>query len=601
MGDVTATIKCRDGINHLWDLIVNADFMRDGEITDNAIGNRTLLDNAGDGNLIATTAKKLTAWLQGLRNNVKWLFTHLNAHIADTVIHITAAEKTEWFAKYNKPAAGIPKTDLDVNVQASLDKADASATAHALDEETTRAIEAETSLQASIDDEAAARETADTALQADIDAEAAARETADTAEATTRSQADTTLQTNITAEATARQAADTAEATARSQADTPLQTNLNTETARAQDAEDTLQDNLDAEATARENADTALQAGIDAAADAADAAQATADAAKAIAESAIHLKGVLMFGADTVASMQSIPTARLNDGDACGVHETNLSYKWNAADQAWGELAHGADEVGDQWNINSWYGVWQNQTFTGNATATIICIRTEPLYCALSVSESTPVGGDLGIDGAHIDILQQTAPSPITESLLKFGGGFAAKFSGFFQAVVAKINGIFSLLDLEEGKRESADAVLQANIDAEEALATAAEDAKVDKEAGAPGQRGSLMAQGHFEVRGRSRETVGRTRRLSGLPQRAAGQRAGHDSAHPYERRPHGHHRRIHTELGPQVRPDRRTLHAARHGAPDEGSDERDRRGNRKGHHRQSEAAPRVGFCPRPA
>jgi hypothetical protein len=237
---------------------------------------------------------------------------------------------------------------------------------------------------------------------------------------------------------------------------------------------------------------------------AAAAAQATADEAKAIAESALHLRGVLMFGADTVASMESIPESRLSAGDACGVQETNQTYEWDAAQEAWVAQPHGEDAVGDQWNMNSWYGVWQNQTFTGNATASIVCITTEPLYWALTVSESTPVGGDLGINGDHIDIKLQSAPGEITEDTTKFAGGFGAKFSGFFQAVLAKINGILSLikgcqdeeaalearLDSEAGTRGDADATLQTNIDTEQAAridADATLQTNINNEAGTRG------------------------------------------------------------------------------------------------------------------
>jgi hypothetical protein len=165
------------------------------------------------------------------------------------------------------------------------------------------------------------------------------------------------------------------------------------------------------------------------------------------------------------------------------VQETNLTYIWDAEQGEWVEQGHGEDAVGDQWNMNSWYGVWQKQTFSGNATASIVCITTEPLYWALTVSESTAAGGDLGINGDHIDILKQSAPSEIPEDEEKFVGGFAAKFSGFFQAAVAKINGLFSLvkgcqdeeaaleerIDVEAGSRETADDELQEKIDGEAA------------------------------------------------------------------------------------------------------------------------------------
>lgn len=47
-----------------------------------------------------------------------------DTHAADTDIHITANERIAWNAKYDKPADGIAKSDLDAAVQASLGKAD---------------------------------------------------------------------------------------------------------------------------------------------------------------------------------------------------------------------------------------------------------------------------------------------------------------------------------------------------------------------------------------------------------------------------------------------------------------------------------------------
>ena len=45
-------------------------------------------------------------------------------HTADTDIHVTTQNKSDWNAKYDKPSGGIPKTDLAQGVQDSLDLAD---------------------------------------------------------------------------------------------------------------------------------------------------------------------------------------------------------------------------------------------------------------------------------------------------------------------------------------------------------------------------------------------------------------------------------------------------------------------------------------------
>ena len=54
----------------------------------------------------------------------------LTAHVANSDIHVTTTQKAAWTAKYDKPAEGIPKTDLASAVQASLNKADTALQEH---------------------------------------------------------------------------------------------------------------------------------------------------------------------------------------------------------------------------------------------------------------------------------------------------------------------------------------------------------------------------------------------------------------------------------------------------------------------------------------
>lgn len=54
----------------------------------------------------------------------------LTAHVANNNVHVTADNKTVWNAKYDKPADGIPKTDLASVVQSSLNKADTALQEH---------------------------------------------------------------------------------------------------------------------------------------------------------------------------------------------------------------------------------------------------------------------------------------------------------------------------------------------------------------------------------------------------------------------------------------------------------------------------------------
>ena len=54
----------------------------------------------------------------------------LTTHVANSNIHVTSEQKTAWSSKYDKPTSGIPKTDLVSSVQTSLDKADTALQEH---------------------------------------------------------------------------------------------------------------------------------------------------------------------------------------------------------------------------------------------------------------------------------------------------------------------------------------------------------------------------------------------------------------------------------------------------------------------------------------
>ncbi|MDR1274485.1 MAG: hypothetical protein LBK12_08040, partial [Odoribacteraceae bacterium] len=68
-------------VNLNGDMILKA-----GSVTDKKIGNRALVDEAGSSTLVPVAEKGLTAWLQGIRNNLKALF-------ANKVDKTTAASK----------------------------------------------------------------------------------------------------------------------------------------------------------------------------------------------------------------------------------------------------------------------------------------------------------------------------------------------------------------------------------------------------------------------------------------------------------------------------------------------------------------------------
>jgi hypothetical protein len=95
-----------------------------GFATDTIIGNRTLADEAENETLISIAAKTLTGWLQGIRNNLKYLLTHFIATVngrtpvnknVDTVVRMT---KAEYDALEDPPGSGLYPSlkGLDVDI-----------------------------------------------------------------------------------------------------------------------------------------------------------------------------------------------------------------------------------------------------------------------------------------------------------------------------------------------------------------------------------------------------------------------------------------------------------------------------------------------------
>lgn len=109
------------------------------------------------------------------------------------------------------------------------------------------------------------------------------------------------------------------------------------------------------------------------------------------ATTAKHYKGLLEYGADTVATMETIPEVSLSNGDLCGVDATQKTYMWDGT--SWAEQTASTDQIGDVYDIVRWYGTFLGSTYTGNATATITCNSISPVHYNLIVSESTPVDG----------------------------------------------------------------------------------------------------------------------------------------------------------------------------------------------------------------
>jgi hypothetical protein len=73
--DTTITLDAVSGRRKVKEGGIGATQLATGAATDNIIGNRTLADQTGSATLVTIDAKNLTAWLQGIRNNLKALFS----------------------------------------------------------------------------------------------------------------------------------------------------------------------------------------------------------------------------------------------------------------------------------------------------------------------------------------------------------------------------------------------------------------------------------------------------------------------------------------------------------------------------------------------
>ena len=58
--------------------------------------------------------------IQAILNQQPLDHTELDGHVTNSVIHVTAGNKSAWDAKYNKPSGGIPSSDFTQAVQEAL-------------------------------------------------------------------------------------------------------------------------------------------------------------------------------------------------------------------------------------------------------------------------------------------------------------------------------------------------------------------------------------------------------------------------------------------------------------------------------------------------
>lgn len=199
-------------------------------------------------------------------------FSDVYAKIKAEVDRATAAEETLQRNIDNETSRAMDAENV-LNEKIKAEQNRATAAEHTLqdniNEEQARAEQAESTLQANITAEANRAKAAETGLQKNIDAEAKSRADADTAERTRALAAEDVLQGNIDTEVTNRTAADTAERTRAIAAEDKLQKNIDNEVAnrtaavtaereRAVNAENELAGDISTESADRQRADTAL-------------------------------------------------------------------------------------------------------------------------------------------------------------------------------------------------------------------------------------------------------------------------------------------------------------------------------------------------------
>lgn len=75
----------------------------------------------------------------------------ITEHMNNTDIHVTAQNKKDWSAKYDKPSGGIPKSDLSSDIQTSLDKANTALQEHQSLKDYATTSSVNTALQGKVD------------------------------------------------------------------------------------------------------------------------------------------------------------------------------------------------------------------------------------------------------------------------------------------------------------------------------------------------------------------------------------------------------------------------------------------------------------------
>ena len=119
-------------------------------------------------------------------------------------------------------------------------------------------------------------------------------------------------------------------------------------------------------------------------------AEATAIAETVVQAAPLYM-GQLKYGADTLATRNTITGMQTND--ICGVQATQLSYIYNGS--SWQEQPHGNDAIGQYYDIVKWYGTWDGTVHTGDVSARITCAEATTPVWNLIVYDDKIVDGEI--------------------------------------------------------------------------------------------------------------------------------------------------------------------------------------------------------------
>jgi len=156
-----------------------------------------------------------------------------------------------------------------------------------------------------------------------------------------------------------------------------------------------------------------------------------ADVDAAVSGSVVYM-GQVKFGADTVATMNSI--ASMSNGDKCGVQATQLTYTWDGTN--WIADAAIIPTVTAIYDLVFWYGTWNSVQHTGDVSASIK-YNLNTAYWDLIVYDDAIVANE--INDTYIG--PRTISTPSASTTINTG---PLTLTAWLQAIMNNITSLFT-------------------------------------------------------------------------------------------------------------------------------------------------------------